>query len=284
MRAHKSIFTTLGLAAMLVASVAQAAPEWRPAVSDRLVNLPVHEMKRALQQDYQGSELAAAIADSEGVMKKKGEEIKKLTKAMERAGSEATRQDLALRKINEQRALVRLQEEGLALKEERAHSRLATYEKILEKMRFDNRPLSAEDQKLATQRQDAKSRMEASGALVEQSLYDGIPGAQRSRYAAQYASLGAAMEKLRHAITRHPANRLPDGDTPLSKAELVTAMMTEAQGELELIKMEKDLLALMSQKVALDSRALSEDLAPYGKDDLPADVNPTADMVNLYLD
>ena len=82
-----------------------------------------------------------------------------------------------------------------------------------------------------------------------------------SKYAREYAQNLAAIDNLVQAIEHHPMNAAPELDgQAVSRQDYVRQLIAETEGGLALLDQEEKMLGFMAKLVALDARALEEEV------------------------
>lgn len=257
------LILTLAQAASPARAGDPAPPDatWRPVASERLVRLPAGYLERAIDRDYQGSPLAAALATTGTALADKSAGLGELQAAVEAARGEE-RDALRQRFLEEKQGYLQLMGRRNDLERDRLQSRLALYNSLLDRLR---RVGAVGDdpaiQKLAENRAAAEQRMEASAAKVDLKLFaDGA--AAESRYAAEYRRNAQAIDRLVAAINAHPMNRAPEIDgQSVDKSTFLRHLAEQAQSDLALLDQQDLVLAYMAKLVALDAMAMADEVA-----------------------
>ena len=89
-------FALLVLAAGAPAMASTDAAGWTPVASERLIKLPGSYLKKAVENDFAGSGLAAEIRNVEGLMALKSETLADLQGAIEQAAQDPSGGDLEI--------------------------------------------------------------------------------------------------------------------------------------------------------------------------------------------
>ncbi|MEQ9326505.1 MAG: hypothetical protein RJQ21_04325, partial [Rhodospirillales bacterium] len=180
------------LAGVPSSGAAGADADWNPAASERLVKLPPHLLKKAVDRDYQASGLAAAISDTGSRISAKGQTLADLKGAAEKADGEL-RLELQHQFLVEKQAYVRLMGERLELRARQAETRRKLYETLLSKAQRQGAARDSVTAGLAAARQAARERFASSLESVDMQVF-GSEFAPESRYGAEYARNKAAMD------------------------------------------------------------------------------------------
>ena len=202
------------LAAVATMAIILAAPQamaatpdgasWQPNSSEKLVKLPASYLRKAVEQDYRRSPLAAEMADTESRIKLKLQTLGDLRDAAARAEGEL-KLELRHQLLAEKRAYLNLMARHHDLRRTRAKTRIRLYENLLRKLGPDAAGMTPQRIALAEKQDTARKRFDASVGKVDMVLFRSSVHSE-SRYARDYAKNVAAIESLVHAINRHPMN------------------------------------------------------------------------------
>ena len=255
----------LSAAALLLSLSATAptlaeTPNWRPSASERLVKLPGTYIKKAIDQDFQGSALATALGDVGTRIGNKTQTLEDLRSAAERADGEA-RNELQQQFLAEKQGYIKLMGERQDLRRKQIKTKVNLYESLLRKLERRGEGASQAMEALAKNQEAAKQRFSDSVATVDMKLFNSST-ATESKYGKEYAKNMAAIENLVTAIDAHPMNVQPEFDgQPLSKQDYLRQLIAEGESDLAVLDQEENILGYMAKLVALDAMALSEGLA-----------------------
>lgn len=259
---RKTLMMGACLTALLCAAplAAQAeAPKWQPKAAERLVKLPSTYLNKAIEQDFAGSDLAAAIGDLGGKIEGKARTLDDLRNASERAEGEV-RTELTHQLLAEKQAYVKMMGERLDYKRRQLRIKVRLYERILDRVRHDQSPASGQRAVLIEDQKAARARFETVADEVDMAVF-AEASATESKYSREYSSNRAALDKLADAVRGHRMNAQPEIDgRAVTKEEHLRQMIATAESELSLVDQEESILAYMAKLVALDAMALSEGL------------------------
>lgn len=268
----------LAIAAAGAPSAALAATDaWAPAASEKLMQLPGDFLRRAVDNDFSRSPLAAELASLEEQVALKRATLADLQRAIERAGDAELRVDLQHQFLNEKRNYIELMREHQQVRRSRAETKLRLYERLLDRHNRDRRATTPEKAAFVAKQTAARERFEASVSQVDARILSSAAASQ-SRYAREYAKNLSAVQELVAAINAHPMNAAPaiDGQ-PVTRAEYLRQLIAENQGDLAVLDQERTILGHMAKLVSLDALALSEGVGgdAYAENDI--DVSETGD-------
>jgi len=265
------------VSAGILALVLTAAPSfaalsddgvWTPTSSERLVKLPAGYLKKAVEQDFARSSLAAQLSDTDNMVRLKVQTLEDLQGAIERADGDL-KIELRHQFLAEKQAYLKLVAENQKLRRQRAKTKIRIYENLLSKIKNEHGQMTPQRAALVEKQQQARQRFEGSIAKVDTKLFKSSLTSE-SRYAREYAKNIAAIERLVAAINAHPMNAQAELDgMPVEKADFVRQLVADEQAELSILDQEQTVLGFMAKLVSLDALALSE--AVTG-DDPAADV------------
>ena len=255
------------LAAVATMAIILAAPQamaatpdgasWQPNSSEKLVKLPASYLRKAVEQDYRRSPLAAEMADTESRIKLKLQTLGDLRDAAARAEGEL-KLELRHQLLAEKRAYLNLMARHHDLRRTRAKTRIRLYENLLRKLGRDAAGMTPQRIALAEKQDTARKRFDASVGKVDMVLFRSSVTSE-SRYGRDYAKNVAAIESLVHAINRHPMNAKAEIDgMPVSKQDYLRQLAAENEAEIATVKQEEGILGYMAKLVGLDALALLE--------------------------
>ena len=254
-----------GAALALLVSVGQPvpafadAPNWSPKASERLVKLPGNYLKKAIDRDFAGSELAGAINDIGTEVNLKKQSIKDLEEAAEMADGDV-RIELRHQHLAEKQEFIRLMGERQDLQRKQLKTRITLYKRLLRKLERENRGTDPETRELVAQQEVARQRFETVAEQLDLELF-GEPGVKQSKYSVEYAKNFAAIQQLSAAINSHPMNQQPEmNGEPISKQDYLRELIQTAESEDALLHQQDSILGYMAKLVALDALALAEDV------------------------
>jgi len=279
----------LTAAILLAAGPAQSAntddASWAPRASERLIKLPASYLKKAVEQDYARSPLAAAVNETRENMAVRVKAMEELRGAIDRAEGEL-RTELRHQFLAEKRAYLELLARNQKLRRQQAETKIRIYENLLSRMRQDKQGMTPQRVALIERQNAAHDRFESSIGKVDARLFRSSI-ASESRYARDYAKNVAAIEQLVAAINAHPMNEQPRLDgIALTREDYVRQLVGDNQATLAVLDQEQSILGFMAKLVALDATALSEaatgdDLSAPGATQA-AEAGPT-DAVEFFV-
>ena len=232
---------------------------WQPSASERLVKLPGNYIKKAIDQDFQGSALATALGDIGSRISNKTQTLEDLRSATEQAEGEA-HDELQQQLLAEKQEYIKLMGERQGLSRKQINTKVRLYEALLRKLENRGKGTNQSNQKLAQNQEVAKQRFATSVATVDMKLFNSSTASQ-SKYGKEYSKNMAAMESLVSTINSHPMNAQPEFEgQPLSKQEYLRQLIAEGTSSLAVLDQEETILGYMAKLVALDAMALSEGL------------------------
>lgn len=233
---------------------------WDPVASERLIKLPGTYLKRAIDNDFAGSRLAAEIREVESFINLKTETLTDLQNASEQAEGDL-RIELQHQFLFEKREFLELVGRHQDLRRQQMTTKRRLFQRLIKKLEREEGANTPESQALVEKQEAARRRMEASISQVDLKIFDS-PMTSQSRYAQEYAKNVVAIERLLQAINAHPMNAGSEIDgRPVTKKQYLRQLMAEAEAELQIIDQEETVLGYMAKLVALDALALNDLLA-----------------------
>jgi len=256
-----------GLALMAGAAAgsadAKSAAGWSPKASEQLIKLPGDYLKKAVDNDFARSRLAAELTRLDKNIALKQQTLADLQEAVERADGDL-RLELQHQFLAEKRNYIELMKEHQDLRSRRARTKMRLYEGLLAKINRSKRATTPQQAALISNQTAARERFEASAAQIDTRLL-ASSATSESRYAREYAKNLAAIESLVQAVKSHPMNQAPQiAGVPVSREEYLRQLVAENQAEIAVVGQERAILGYMAKLVSLDALALSEgiDAAP----------------------
>ena len=248
----------VSLAASAVsARTAAGDATWSPRTSERLIKLPSNFLKKAIEQDYAKSSLAAAVRETEEKMTLKVKTLEDLRGAMEQAEGDL-RIELRHQFLAEKRAYLDLVADHQSLRRKHARTKIRIYEKLLGKIKRNNSTLTPQRAALIDKQNAARNRFEGTIAKVDAKLFRSSLVTE-SKYAREYAKNVAAIEQLVQAVNAHPMNEQPKLDGAfVSREDFVRQLIGDNEATIAVLDQERSILGYMAKLVALDAMALSE--------------------------
>jgi hypothetical protein len=280
-RAASIAVIALSLAAPVYAQ--EAAPDWHPESSERLVKLPANYLRKSLDRDFAESALGTALQGANSELNNKAKSLADLQAAINRADGDL-KIELRHQFLQEKRSYVELMSQRNDL--QRKHVRIQTrlLEDMLDRMRPMNGSMSPVREELIKKQEAARSRFESSLANVDMALFNDS-AMKESKYSAKYSENSAAIEQLVARIQSHNMNEQPmmDGET-MTKEDYVRQMLADANAEAALVDQEGTILGYMAKLVALDAMQLAEEaLNPDFTDVAAADKAGPAANVHFFI-
>jgi len=121
---------------------------WQPSASERLVKLPGNYIKKAIDQDFQGSALATALGDIGSRISNKTQTLEDLRSATEQAEGEA-HDELQQQLLAEKQEYIKLMGERQGLSRKQINTKVRLYEALLRKLERRGKGTNQSNQKLA---------------------------------------------------------------------------------------------------------------------------------------
>ena len=264
--------------AIVVAGIFLAAPAmaknsaaWSPTASEQLIKLPGDYLKKAVDNDFAKSRMAAALVALDRDIGLKQQTLGDLQAAIQRADGEL-RVELQHRFLEEKRNYIEMMKQHQDLRARRASTKVRLYERLLTKLNRSQQTITPEQADLQSKQTAARERFEASAAKIDTKLLASSVTSE-SKYAREYATNLAAIESLVAAVKSHPMNQTPAiSGVPVSRAEYLRQLVAENQAQVAVVDQERAILGYMAKLVSLDALALSEGIdAPAETDIATAD-------------
>ena len=254
-----ALVTGVALIACAVAGSADARSSagWSPKASEQLIKLPGNYLKKAVENDFARSGLAAELTRLDKDIALKQQTLADLQGAVERADGDL-RLELQHQFLAEKRNYIELMKEHQDLRSRRASTKMRLYERLLARINRSKQAVTSQQAALLSNQTAARERFEASAARIDTKLL-ASSATSESRYAREYAKNLAAIESLVQAVKNHPMNQTPEiAGVPVSRAEYLRQLIAENQAEVAVVDQERAILGYMAKLVSLDALALSE--------------------------
>lgn len=242
---------------------AKSPTGWSPKASEQLIKLPGDYLKKAVENDFARSGLAAELTRLDKDIALKQQTLADLQGAVERADGDL-RLELQHQFLAEKRNYIEMMKEHQDLRSRRASTKMRLYERLLAKINRSKQAVTPQQAALLSNQTAARERFEASAARIDTKLL-ASSATSESKYAREYAKNLAAIESLVQAVKNHPMNQAPEiAGVPVSRAEYLRQLIAENQAEVAVVDQERAILGYMAKLVSLDALALSEgiDAAP----------------------
>ena len=253
-----------GVALVTLLAVGSSAfagtPSWSPDASERLIKLPSTYLKKAIDRDFEGSELAVAIGDVNSQIKLKSQTLKDLQKAVEQAEGEI-KIEMRHQFLAEKREFIKLMGERMDLSQKQIETKVKLYERLLDKLSSRNAYMSPTKTALLKKQETARQRFENSVTAIDMKLF-GSTTVKESKYSKDFAKNMGAIEQLVTALKSHPMNVAEMGEDgqPLNKEDYLRQQIMNGQANIALFEQENTILGYMAKLVALDAMTLAEEV------------------------
>lgn len=247
----------LGAVAGSVGVTHAASDDWAPRASDRLMKLPGNFLKKAVDNDFAKSGLAAELSKTDEKVTLKKETLGDLQAAVETADGDI-RLELEHRFLSEKKRYIEMMRTHQDMRRRRAQTKVRLYEKLLRKMNAKQAAATPAKAALVANQKAAQERFSASFQAIDTQLFKSSVSAE-SKYGQDYAKNMSAIESLVQAINIHPMNRAPElNGRPVTQADYLRQLIAENESEVALVDQERAILGYMAKLVSLDALALSE--------------------------
>ncbi len=250
----------LALAAPSSAGTDPGQGSWNPVASEKLIKLPGSYLKKAIENDFSNSGLAAVLREVEISMGLKAQTLADLQGAIDQADGEL-KVDLQHQFLAEKREYLELVGQHQDLRREQMTTKMRLYERLLGKLSQDDAAMTPARRALVEKQDEARRRFENSISKVDMKLFS-TPMISESKYAADYAKNVVAVERLIQAIQAHPMNAQSEiNGRAVTKQEFLRQAVADTQAELAIVDQEETILGYMAKLIALDALALTEAVA-----------------------
>ena len=163
--------------------------------------------------------------------------------------------------LAEKREYLSIVQEQHGMRRKHLETRIKVYQRLLDKIEREAAAKSVTETKLAQQQTAARARLERSVDVIDAKLF-ATSLTNSSKYSKQYAKNVAAMNALLSKIEAHPHKAKLDttGDAK-TKPDFLRQLLSEAEGDYQVLQQESEIVGLMAKLVALDAMGLQETVA-----------------------
>lgn len=241
------------------------APSWQPDASERLVQLPATYLEQAVQQDFQGSQLASELQEVEKKIKQRQQSLEEIKNALDKASDAKMKTELQHQLLVKKRGFVKLLGKRADLRRRQIKTRIDLYNRLLSEVR-NNEPATVAEKDLVEKQQKAVKRFEKVVDKVDMEMFGSI-AAKQSKYNKEYTENRQAMNRLTKAIKSHPlSSKAAENGETITKKQYLQRLVSESEAQLALLDQKETMFGYMAKLVALDAMALSTGLGKGGKD------------------
>lgn len=232
---------------------------WTPSVTERLVRLPSAGIKKALDQDFSASPLAEALRGNEAEIAFKLQTLRDLQAAIDQAQGDI-QIELKHQFLAEKKEYLRLMQEQQKMRGKHLQTRITVYQRLLDKIAREAGGKTPEETNLAQRQAEARARLDRTSEMIDAKLF-ATSLTSNSKYAQAYARNVAAIDALIQKIEAHPHKAKLDvtGDAK-NKPDFLRQLLTDAEGDMQVLQQEGEIVGLMAKLVALDAMGLQEEV------------------------
>ena len=262
---------------------ATTSSNWQPQISEKILLLPKKHLENAVERDFASSPLASNMLSL-------GEDVQSKVKTIGRLqetqnlyeGAELL--EVTHQIIAGKRDYLEMMSEQIDLRRQQLETKRNLYQRLMRQTKTNSiRSPQVEQHHLAI---DA-ARVRSSD--VETQLRDDLffsTNLEESKFGSEYAENRAAIEQLRSAISKHPANQdTAVNDKQFTKTDELNGLMLGAEAELALLSMEEEVIGYMARLLSLDAMAFAEKVAEesWQHEDERVPLSPTSPRQNLKM-
>jgi hypothetical protein len=255
---------------------------WKPSITERLVKLPSMNIKKALDKDFHASPLAEALRDTDAEIALKLQTLHDLQSAIDQADGDI-QVELKHQFLAEKREYLAIVQEQHNMRSKHLKTRIKVYQRLLDKIDREAAAKTSSETKLVQQQAAARARLDRSVDTIDAKLF-ATSLTNTSKYSKEYSQNVAALNALVAKIEAHPHKAKLDitGDAK-TKPDFLRQLLTEAEGDHQVLQQESEIVGLMAKLVALDAMGLQETVSE-GADVIegPAGAAKVSDAVNLF--
>ena len=255
---------------------------WKPAISERLIKLPSANIKKALDKDFSASPLAEALRDTDAEIALKLQTLRDLQAAIDQAEGDIEI-ELKHQFLAEKKEYLGIVQEQHAMRAKHLRTRMRVYQRLLDKIEREAAAKTPGVTKLVQQQEAARARLERSAETIDTKLFATSLTAD-SKYSKQYAKNVSAMKALLAKIEAHPhRSKLDVAGDAKTKPDFLRQLLTEAEGDYQVLQQEGEIVGLMAKLVALDAMGLQETVSEGNEiAEVTAGDAKIADAVELF--
>ena len=233
--------------------------KWTSAVTERIVKLPMPHLKKRLERDFSQSDLGIELTKKEEDLAYKTNTLSDLKAAVQEADG-GLKTELRYQFLDEKRAYLEMVSGKNKLRKKQLSTKLRVFKQMLDGLNEKKNMGSPARQTLMKLQNEATSRFKSSLNAVDSEIFQ-LSDAPESKYSIKYTKNLHAIEKLSQRLQSHNMNKSPivDGE-PISKADYLRRLVSEAQAEISILDQENTILGYMARLVALDALVLSDEV------------------------
>jgi hypothetical protein len=255
---------------------------WKPSITERLVKLPSKNIKKALDKDFQASPLAEALRDTDAEIALKLQTLHDLQSAIDQADGDI-QVELKHQFLAEKKEYLAIVQEQHDMRSKHLKTRITVYQRLLNKIERESVAQTSSETKLVVQQTAARDRLARSVDTIDAKLF-ATSLSNTSKYSKQYSQNVSALNALVAKIEAHPHKAKLDitGDAK-TKPDFLRQLLTEAEGNYQVLQQESEIVGLMAKLVALDAMGLQETVSDNAYTiSGPASSAKVSDAVNLF--
>ena len=284
---RNSIFAMLLAGTTLTALDVAAAQRpdgaaWKPSITERLVKLPSMNIKKALDKDFHASPLAEALRDTDAEVALKLQTLHDLQSAIDQADGDI-QVELKHQFLAEKKEYLAIVQEQHIMRSKHLKTRIKVYQRLLNKIERESAAKTLSETKLVQQQAAARARLDRSVDTIDAKLF-ATRLTNTSKYSKEYSRNVSALNALVAKIEAHPHKAKLDitGDAK-TKPDFLRQLLTEAEGDYQVLQQESEIVGLMAKLVALDAMGLQETVSENTDvTEGTAGAAKVSDAVNLF--
>ena len=226
---------------------------WDPNVTERVITLPKKFLEKAIEKDFQESQLARDISYLRDEIAEQTKYIREL-KEKSLNSSNHEKELIEVQIIEEKKALLANMNLMQREKREKIYTMISVYQVVLKKIKDTRDRSSPGDKELIENIGAARERSEQAVRRRED-VYNSIISDRNNQYSKRYQENLNAINRLRATIMNvENEGYFPDSYIQrLSKEEYIKYILGNFERELSLIDQEKELLGLMTELVSYEA-------------------------------
>ncbi len=162
-------------------------------------------------------------------------------------------------------------------------TRIKVYQRLLNKIERESAAKTLSETKLVVQQAAARARLDRSVDTIDAKLF-ATRLTNTSKYSKEYSRNVSALNALVAKIEAHPHKAKLDitGDAK-TKPDFLRQLLTEAEGDYQVLQQESEIVGLMAKLVALDAMGLQETVSENADvTEGTAGAAKVSDAVNLF--
>lgn len=266
-----------------IQAMSQEAEGWNPDLGERIFRLPPEQMEKAIQRDFNRSELAQSIREAAQQLASNQKRIEQI-----QGQKSSVRGEMAL-EVRHQEVLAKKEYlDAMSRKLTLQRRQLEIKKDFLEQAKRDLRRAEFAQngaREMVHLRDSVKTKIDA--VDIDLTAFE-VAGesSPSSHHRIQYDQSLQALKTLKAAIANHQMNQSGRA-MPADQRQRINFMLNDVETELAALNMQEEMLLHMVKLVSLDTMQLAQDVEVFDLESGEGSISPLDDgtmpNINLFL-